>query len=125
MRISYWSSVVCLSDLLAAAERAGIVNLLGHEFSWVPDRALLAQAIREGRICTPRFVSVLSYLPLLADPAAPMPDWWFDTDRGGGWLGAHSSHIIDQVRDWLGEFKTLSASQIGRAACRERVCKSG
>src|SRR3546814_2190054 len=47
---------------------------------------------------------------LLADPAAPMPDWWFDTDRGGGWLGAHGSHIIDQVRDWLGEFKTLSAS---------------
>src|SRR3546814_6562759 len=91
MRISDWSSDVCSSDLLAAAERAGIVHLLGHEFRWGPDRALLAQAIREGRIGTPRFVSVLSYLPLLADPAAPMPDWWFDTDRGGGWLSAHRS----------------------------------
>src|SRR3546814_16671377 len=78
MRISDWSSDVCSSDLLAAAERAGIVHLLGHEFRWGPDRALLAQAIREGRIGTPRFVSVLSYLPLLADPAAPMPAWWFD-----------------------------------------------
>src|SRR3546814_9356489 len=32
--------------VLAAAERAGIVHLLGHEFRWGPDRALLAQAIR-------------------------------------------------------------------------------
>lgn len=94
----------------AAAERAGIVHLLGHEFRWGPDRALVARAIADGRIGTPRFVSLLSYLPLLADPAATMPDWWFDTDKGGGWLGAHGSHIIDQVRDWLGEFKTLSAT---------------
>src|SRR3546814_12246425 len=69
--------------VLAAAERAGIVHLLGHEFRWGPDRALLAQAIREGRIGTPRFVSVLSYLPLLADPASPMQDWWFAIDSGG------------------------------------------
>jgi predicted dehydrogenase len=96
--------------VLAAAERAGIVHLLGHEFRWGPDRALVARAIRDGRIGTPRFVSVLSYLPLLADPAAPMPDWWFDTDKGGGWLGAHGSHVVDQIRDWLGEFKTLSAA---------------
>lgn len=97
-------------NVLAAAERAGIVHLLGHEFRWGPDRALVAQAIRDGRIGSPRLVSLLSYLPLLADPAAPMPDWWFDPEKGGGWLGAHGSHLIDQVRDWLGEFTTLSAT---------------
>jgi predicted dehydrogenase len=102
--------IIEAKTVLAAAERAGIVHLLGHEFRWGPDRALVAQAIREGRIGTPRFVSLLSYLPLLADPAAPMPDWWFDRERGGGWLGAHGSHIVDQIRDWLGEFKTLSAA---------------
>ncbi|NGY03973.1 Gfo/Idh/MocA family protein [Solimonas terrae] len=102
--------IAAAKAVLAAAERAGIVHLLGHEFRWGPDRALVAQAIREGRIGTPRLIGLLSYLPLLADPAAPMPDWWFDTAKGGGWLGAHGSHLIDQVRDWLGEFKTLSAS---------------
>ncbi|MFT4048065.1 MAG: Gfo/Idh/MocA family oxidoreductase [Solimonas sp.] len=96
--------------VLAAARRAGIVHLLGHEFRWSPDRALVAQAIRDGRVGAPRFVSLLSYLPLLADPAAPMPDWWFDRDKGGGWLGAHGTHVVDQIRDWLGEFRTLSAS---------------
>lgn len=96
--------------VVAAAERAGIVNVLGHEFRWAPDRALIAQAIRDGRIGAPRFASLISYLPLLADPAAPMPEWWFDADRGGGWLGAHGSHLIDQVRDWLGEFTAVSAA---------------
>src|SRR3546814_20830855 len=67
--------------VLAAAERAGIVHLLGHEFRWGPDRALLAQAIRQGRIGTPRFVSLRTFLPLLSDPAAPPPDCGFAPAR--------------------------------------------
>jgi predicted dehydrogenase len=39
-----------------------------------------------------------------------MPRWWFDTDAGGGWLGASGSHIIDQVRTTVGEFAALSAA---------------
>jgi predicted dehydrogenase len=39
-----------------------------------------------------------------------MPDWWFDTQAGGGWLGASGSHIVDQVRVTLGEFASLSAA---------------
>ena len=30
--------------------------------------------------------------------------------QGGGWLGAHGSQIIDQVRVTLGEFASVSAS---------------
>jgi predicted dehydrogenase len=39
-----------------------------------------------------------------------MPGWWFDRSLGGGWLGASGSHVVDQVRVWLGEFTTVSAS---------------
>ena len=39
-----------------------------------------------------------------------MPAWWFDEQAGGGWLGAHGSHIIDQVRTAVGEFVSLSAT---------------
>ena len=39
-----------------------------------------------------------------------MPGWWFDTQAGGGWLGASGSHIVDQVRVTLGEFASLSAA---------------
>ena len=35
---------------------------------------------------------------------------WFDVAAGGGWLGAGGSHIVDQTRAWLGEFRSLSAN---------------
>lgn len=96
--------------MLEAAEKAGVIHLIGHQFRWNPERATVARALQEGMIGEPRFLTSISYLPLLADPDKPMPDWWFDTDAGGGWLGAHGSHLIDQVRSWLGDFESVSAS---------------
>jgi predicted dehydrogenase len=52
----------------------------------------------------------LLHIPLLADPAAVVPDWWSDAAQGGGWLGAQCSHDIDQIRVALGEFAAVSAS---------------
>ena len=97
-------------DLVAAAERAGVTALVGHEFRWSPDRAVLGQAIRDGLIGEPRFATLVQYVPLVADPETQMPRWWFDRGAGGGWLGASGSHVVDQVRVWLGEFSTVSAS---------------
>lgn len=96
--------------MLEAAERAGVTHLLGNEFRWQPDRALVARAIADGLIGEPRFLTLTSHMPLVADPAARMPRWWFDSAAGGGWLGAQGSHIIDQVRTWCGEFASLSAA---------------
>jgi predicted dehydrogenase len=96
--------------MLAAAERAGVVHLVAHEFRWGPDRALVARAIAEGLIGEPRMLTMTGYMPQLASADAKMPGWWFDQQVGGGWLGAHGSHMIDQIRCWLGEFATLSAS---------------
>ncbi len=96
--------------MLQAAERAGITHLMGNQFRWQPERAIVARAIKDGLIGEPRFITLTGYLPLVAAPEAKMPDWWFDEGAGGGWLGAHGSHLIDQVRSWLGEFASLSAA---------------
>lgn len=96
--------------MLAAAEAAGIIHLMGNEFRWLSDRALVMRAIADGLIGEPRYATISGYLPLVADPAARMPQWWFDEREGGGWLGAHGAHIIDQVRSWMGDFESLSAS---------------
>jgi len=96
--------------MLAAAERAGVTHLVGHEFRWAPDRALVARAVAAGVIGEPRTFSLISYVPLVADPAAPVPEWWFDPARGGGWLGASGSHLVDQVRTWFGEIAEVSAA---------------
>ena len=90
-------------EMAVAADRAGVTGFVGHEFRWASERALVARAIGEGRIGEPRLATLVSYVALLADPAAPAPDWWFDPARGGGWLGASGSHAVDQVRVWLGE----------------------
>lgn len=95
--------------MLDAAEAAGVTHLVGHEFRWAPERAVTMRAIADGLIGEPRLVSLVQYVPLVADPEARTPPWWFDAAAGGGWLGASGSHVIDMVRVWLGEFAAVSA----------------
>jgi predicted dehydrogenase len=98
------------SAMLDAATAAGVTHLVGHEFRWAPERAAVGRAIADGLIGEPRLVSLVQFVPLVADPAARTPPWWFDPAQGGGWLGASGSHIVDQVRVWLGEFEHVSAT---------------
>jgi predicted dehydrogenase len=96
-----------LSD---AAERAGVVALVGHEFRFAPARVTFRQALASGAVGPPRLATFVGHTPLVASPDTPTPPWWFDRERGGGWLGASVSHLVDAIRTWLGEFDTVSAS---------------
>jgi len=96
--------------MLEAAERAGVVHLLGTEFRHATSQALLTRVVRQGRIGDPRLATFVMNVPVLSDPAAEVPGWWSDSESGGGWLGAYASHIVDQVRATLGEFAGVSAS---------------
>jgi predicted dehydrogenase len=96
--------------MLEAAEAAGIVHLLGCEFRFDPGQSLLARIVRDGTIGQPRLATFLLHVPLLADPSAEVPAWWADPHEGGGWLGAHGSQVIDQIRVTLGEFASVSVS---------------
>ncbi|HUY22147.1 MAG TPA: Gfo/Idh/MocA family oxidoreductase [Acidimicrobiales bacterium] len=98
--------------VLAAAQQEGIVHLLGTEFRYDAGQALLADAVRAGLVGAPRIATWLMHVPMLADPGAQLPEWWADADAGGGWLGAHGSQLIDQIRVTLGEFEGVSASVI-------------
>jgi len=97
-------------QLQQAAERAGVVNMLGTEFRWGTVQALAARAIAAGTIGTPRLATFIMQLPMLAAPDAEAPDWFSDAGQGGGWLGAYAPHVIDQIRFTLGEFDGLSAA---------------
>jgi predicted dehydrogenase len=89
--------------MVGAATAAGVTNLVGHEFRWATDRAVAARAIASGAIGEPRLATFIQHVPLVSDPSTRMPTWWFDPAAGGGWLGASGSHVVDQVRVWLGE----------------------
>lgn len=96
--------------LLAAAEKAGVVHLLGTEFRWATGQALLARTVASGRIGRPRIATFLLHVPMLADSKAEVPEWWSDAAQGGGWLGAYATHVVDQIRTTLGEFEGVSAA---------------
>lgn len=93
-----------------AGAAAGVVALVGHEFRWATERAVTARAIASGAVGEPRVATFVEYVPLVADPRARVPRWWLDAHAGGGWLGASGSHAVDQVRVWLGEVSSLSAT---------------
>lgn len=92
-----------------AATRAGVVRMIDHEFRFDPSRAMLGRLLHRGDIGVPRTATCLAMSPLFVDPYRPAPAWWFDAARGGGWLGASGSHVIDAMRAWLGEFAAVAA----------------
>jgi predicted dehydrogenase len=98
--------------ILDAAEQAGVVHLLGTEYRFDTGQALLARVIREGAIGAPKLAMFILHVPVLADVDAELPEWWADARQGGGWLGAHGSQVIDQIRATLGEFDAVSASVV-------------
>jgi len=96
-------------ELLAAAEGAGVIHLLGTEFRFATAQAHMTRAIAEGAVGQARLATFLLHIPLLADPGAEVPEWWADARQGGGWLGAHAAHVIDQIQSTLGPFEGVSA----------------
>jgi predicted dehydrogenase len=96
--------------MLAAAEKAGKVHAIGNEFRFVPERATAARAIAEGLIGVPRAAIFAQFMGFVAAFEHDFPDWWFDPAQGGGWLGASGSHVVDFIRQLLGEFDSVSAS---------------
>ncbi len=99
------------TSMATAASGAGVVAVIGHEFRFAPERALCQRLIAEGAIGEPRLASFVGYVPLVADTSAAIfSEWWFDPGRGGGWLGASGSHLVDQARSWLGEVDLVAAT---------------
>jgi len=96
--------------VLRAAEAAGVVHLLGTEFRFDAGQALLAEAVRRNLVGTPCMATWTMHVPVLVDPEAVVPPWWANASAGGGWLGAHGSQLIDQIRATLGDFAGVSAS---------------
>jgi predicted dehydrogenase len=97
--------------MTAAAERAGVVALLGCEFRWATDEALAARVIGSGALGTPHVATMVQHSPLVAAGlhGAFNDEWWFDAARGGGILNAAGIHYVDRFRTWLGDVVAVSA----------------
>jgi len=90
------------AEMLAAAERAGVVHVIDHELRFNPNRRKVRALVAEGFVGRPRHALITLAGPGRSDPGRPWT-WWADASRGGGLLGAVGSHQIDLLRYWLGD----------------------
>jgi predicted dehydrogenase len=93
-----------------AAEKAGVVHVLGTEFGFDSAQALLRRVVLAEEVGTPRFVMLVLHMGALTDLSAEVPAWFDDAAQGGGWLRGAVPHPIDLVRSTLGEFASVAGS---------------
>jgi predicted dehydrogenase len=96
----------------AAAHAAGAVALTNFEFRHHPGRIALRSLLRDGAVGTVEHVQWTVFGAGFRVPLRPY-GWLFDRERGGGWIGAWGSHVIDFLRWTFGE--------LGDAAARLRT----
>lgn len=96
-------------EMLAAAERAGVVHAIDHEFRYTPARSKVKALLDEHAIGDIRLALVMEMTGMLVDPSRPRQEWWLRRDRAGGLLGALGSHWIDSLIWWLGSVDRVTA----------------
>jgi predicted dehydrogenase len=104
----FGTSVQDAEAMEQAARDADAVALLNFEFRHHPGRIALRSLIRDGAIGT---VEHLQWTVFGAGFRVPLRQygWLFDRERGGGWIGAWGSHVIDFLRWTFGDLVDASA----------------
>jgi len=101
-------SVAEAQAMCEAVHAARVVGMVDFEFRFHPARATLRRMVARGDLGTPRLLVAVDALPLYVAPYKAPPAWWYDAEAGGGWLGASGSHLLDAVRTWLGEARSVT-----------------
>jgi predicted dehydrogenase len=102
-------------EMTAAAERAGTVCALAHEFRYTPSRMAIRELVQNGHLGPLRALEVLWYATTLRAEGGRPNSWWFERARGGGITGAILSHLVDQAT-WLAGRAPLRATGYERTA---------
>ena len=96
--------------MLAAAEKAGVVHMVCHNYRRVPAVALAKRLIDEGRLGAIRHFRGTYLQDWIVDPAFPLV-WRLDRKlAGSGALGDIGSHVVDLARFLVGEISEVSGA---------------
>jgi predicted dehydrogenase len=110
--------------MLSAAERAGVVHMICHNYRRVPAVTLAKQIIDEGRIGTIRHFRGV-YLQDWANAADLPMRWRLDrTIAGSGALGDLASHVIDLARYLAGDIAEVASTMETFIKTRRHDAKS-
>ncbi len=104
----FGTSAADAEAMAAAADDADAVALLNFEFRHHPGRIALRSLLQDGAIGTVEHVQWTVFGAGFRVPMRPY-GWLFDAERGGGWIGAWGSHVIDFLRWTFGDLVDASA----------------
>ncbi len=108
-------NVAQAEEMVAAAERAGTVCAIAHEFRYMPSRMAILELMRNGHLGPLRAIEMLFYATMLRADRERPNSWWFERARGGGITGAILSHLVDQAT-WLAGRPPVRATGYERTA---------
>lgn len=105
-------------EMADAADQAGVLNYLNHNYRRVPAIAFAKQMIEEGKLGTIYHWRGAYLQDWVMDPNFPLT-WHFKKDlAGGGPLFDLSSHSVDLARYLVGEIKAVTA--VNKTFVKER-----
>lgn len=105
-------------EMAQAAQKAGVVNYLNHNYRRVPAIAFAKQLIEEGKLGTIYHWRGAYLQDWIMDPDFPLT-WHFKKNlAGGGPLFDLSSHAVDLARYLIGEISAVTA--VNKTFIKER-----
>jgi predicted dehydrogenase len=107
-------------ELVVAAQRAGTVCALAHEFRYTPARSAVRELIENGHLGPLREIEVTFLGGMLRASGTRPNSWWFERARGGGLTGAFASHLVD-LSTYLAGRAPLRATGFERTANPRRT----
>ena len=110
--------------MVTAVKRAGVVNMVCHNYRRIPAIALAKQMIQRGELGQRIFHFRARYAQdWIVDPDFPLV-WRLQSDKAGsGVLGDIFSHIVDLARYLIGEFREICATT--QTFVKQRPIKTG
>ncbi len=111
-------------ELVAAANAVGTVCAIAHEFRYTPARIALRELVANGHLDPLRAVHLEFANGTLRAQSQRPNSWWFERSRGGGFVGAILSHMIDQTTHIVGR-APLRSTGYERTAVPNRTGPDG
>lgn len=99
--------------------------LIDHELRFSPGRKYVRGLLNDNFLGQIYFARAESYLSSFRKKETPV-NWWFTKENGGGTWGAIGSHMIDQLRFFVGEIssaKTITATAIKERQANDSIKK--
>jgi predicted dehydrogenase len=96
------------TDMLELAEASEVVHAVNFEFRHHPVRRRVYDLVHAGAIGRVTHVQ-WTYTGAVFRQPLRQYGWLFDRSRGGGWVGAWGSHVVDALRWLLGDVRTATA----------------